>query len=72
MKHTPFPWVVNRGKYAHITNPLYKGIVAVLRCSGDEPPLMLVNPNDHAVTPEECEVNAELLARAVEALEQGR
>lgn len=60
-KPTPFPWVVNRGRYAYIKNPLYKGIVAVLD-AGQDPPLLLVNPNDHAVTREESEANAALIA----------
>jgi hypothetical protein len=62
---TPRPWVVNRGKYAFITNALYKGIVADICYIAGEEPLFVCHPGDHYVTPEQYLPNAELICRAV-------
>ena len=62
-KWTPGPWVVNRGEYAYMDSPLYKGIVALIQHSPDSL-LYVANPNDHRVTPEEYEANARLIASA--------
>lgn len=64
-KATPRPWVVNRGEYAYIKNPLYKGIVADLGCAPLGDPLYVCNPDDHKCSPEQWLANAELICRAV-------
>lgn len=68
-KHTPGPWVVNREKYAHITNTMFAGIVADICYVAGEEPLFVCTPTDWIVTADERLPNARLIAAAPDLLE---